>query len=229
MNGGLRAYVKKLSQMDAEHLAGHDCMFARRLEDLRKFQAEVEPAIAEAMTAAFEAGTDDPLTFMGEHMLRSKAKPKSEPAEDSRKRRATLDAAAPLLAHHFRGPDRLGALVLAPSADASTAGADIRLLSARKLVEYIDGGGRMEIRQALEAKGADVFLDAETTRKLLPELETKDSKRCTFPGVAALSYAWERADNPDPEGKQLAQLRPCLLYTSPSPRDRTRSRMPSSA
>ena len=25
------------------------------------------------------------------------------------------------------------------------------------------------------------------------------------------------------------QLKPCLLYTSPSPRDRTRSRMPSSA
>ena len=96
MSGKLRAYVAKLSQMDAERLAGHDCMFARRLEDLRKFQAEVEPAIAEAMTAAFEAGTDDPLTFMGEHMLRSKAKPKSEPAEDSRKRRATLDASAPL-------------------------------------------------------------------------------------------------------------------------------------
>ena len=105
---GLRHYVTKLSQMDAERLAGHDCMFARRLEDLRKFQAQVEPAIAEAMTAAFEAGTDDPLTFMGEHMLRSKAKPKgasgSEPAvdlpgaEDSRKRRATLDASAPLLA-----------------------------------------------------------------------------------------------------------------------------------
>ena len=27
----------------------------------------------------------------------------------------------------------------------------------------------------------------------------------------------------------LAQSKPCLLYTSPSPRDRTRSRMPSSA
>ena len=52
MSGKLRAYVAKLSQMDAERLAGHDCMFARRLEDLRKFQAEVEPAIAEAMTAA---------------------------------------------------------------------------------------------------------------------------------------------------------------------------------
>ena len=35
-----------------------------------------------------------------------------------------------------------------------------------------------------------------------------------------------------PEGgcaKRKDQLRDCLLYTSPSPRDRTRSRMPSSA
>ena len=29
--------------------------------------------------------------------------------------------------------------------------------------------------------------------------------------------------------EQLIQQFPCLLYTSPSPRDRTRSRMPSSA
>ena len=28
---------------------------------------------------------------------------------------------------------------------------------------------------------------------------------------------------------QLEDIQPCLLYTSPSPRDRTRSRMPSSA
>ncbi len=28
---------------------------------------------------------------------------------------------------------------------------------------------------------------------------------------------------------QIAEMRTCLLYTSPSPRDRTRSRMPSSA
>ena len=32
-----------------------------------------------------------------------------------------------------------------------------------------------------------------------------------------------------PELGQLAQAFGCLLYTSPSPRDRTRSRMPSSA
>ena len=29
--------------------------------------------------------------------------------------------------------------------------------------------------------------------------------------------------------EQAPSLKPCLLYTSPSPRDRTRSRMPSSA
>ena len=29
--------------------------------------------------------------------------------------------------------------------------------------------------------------------------------------------------------EKLAEVRTCLLYTSPSPRDRTRSRMPSSA
>ena len=31
------------------------------------------------------------------------------------------------------------------------------------------------------------------------------------------------------DGKVIAELYDCLLYTSPSPRDRTRSRMPSSA
>ena len=31
------------------------------------------------------------------------------------------------------------------------------------------------------------------------------------------------------ETKKVAQENTCLLYTSPSPRDRTRSRMPSSA
>ena len=36
-------------------------------------------------------------------------------------------------------------------------------------------------------------------------------------------------DNPDLAHKQLHQNQSCLLYTSPSPRDRTRSRMPSSA
>ena len=34
---------------------------------------------------------------------------------------------------------------------------------------------------------------------------------------------------PPPNGEEMAWAKICLLYTSPSPRDRTRSRMPSSA
>ena len=37
------------------------------------------------------------------------------------------------------------------------------------------------------------------------------------------------AMNPAALKKNLPELKSCLLYTSPSPRDRTRSRMPSSA
>ena len=120
------------------------------------------------------------------------------------------------MAAHFHGRGRLAALVLGPADDATTAGADIRLLSARKLVAYIDGGGRLAIRQTLEAAGKDIFLDAATVRGLLPELETKDRqdsiRHCTFSGVVALSYAWVRADDPDPAGAQLAQLRPVLVW-----------------
>ena len=39
----------------------------------------------------------------------------------------------------------------------------------------------------------------------------------------------ERTIQFNDDGTSLTQVLPCLLYTSPSPRDRTRSRMPSSA
>ena len=60
----------------------------------------------------------------------------------------TLDPTKPLKAPHFRHARRVAALVLGPAGGGdSTAGADIRLLSARKLVAHIDGGGKMQIRQ----------------------------------------------------------------------------------
>ena len=43
-------------------------------------------------------------------------------------------------------------------------------------------------------------------------------------GVYKLAVRWKLY-----EAQMLNQLKNCLLYTSPSPRDRTRSRMPSSA
>ena len=46
----------------------------------------------------------------------------------------------------------------------------------------------------------------------------------------ALNKLWKNRQNyDDSKGKLRSYLFSCLLYTSPSPRDRTRSRMPSSA
>ena len=44
-------------------------------------------------------------------------------------------------------------------------------------------------------------------------------------GVATLAWSFAK----ERQGRSAAAARACLLYTSPSPRDRTRSRMPSSA
>ena len=141
----------------------------------------------------------------------SKSKPQVAPAQ-----RPVLDAdedpSAPLQAHHFHGHDRLAALVLVPAGGDSTAGADIRLLSARKLVKYIDGGGKMLSRQEIEAAGTDLYLDAATVHGLVPELETTEDGRCTFSGVVALSYAWVTPADPDPNRAQLAQLKPVLVW-----------------
>ena len=61
--------------------------------------------------------------------------------------------------------------------------------------------------------------------------ETKESMENSLRDVARFRY--NCMQHPDymfpPESDRLRELCACLLYTSPSPRDRTRSRMPSSA
>ena len=42
-------------------------------------------------------------------------------------------------------------------------------------------------------------------------------------------YTWRYLDTEKPALDEISLKINCLLYTSPSPRDRTRSRMPSSA
>ena len=48
-------------------------------------------------------------------------------------------------------------------------------------------------------------------------------------GAADHTDAYVKLQFTDAEGAPLTRTYTCLLYTSPSPRDRTRSRMPSSA
>ena len=64
----------------------------------------------------------------------------------------------------------------------------------------------------------------------------KDLRLFVLLAATAAALAWFLADERALHGEQTARiadlesrLRDCLLYTSPSPRDRTRSRMPSSA
>ena len=48
-------------------------------------------------------------------------------------------------------------------------------------------------------------------------------------GLITLETDKASMDVPAPESGKIESITICLLYTSPSPRDRTRSRMPSSA
>ena len=60
----------------------------------------------------------------------------------------------------------------------------------------------------------------------------KNIYRLSDEQIASLDEAEERMEVLDISGAEeilLRMLKDCLLYTSPSPRDRTRSRMPSSA
>ena len=70
-------------------------------------------------------------------------------------------------------------------------------------------------------KGSDVFLGLSAKGVLKKEMVKSMAKN---PVIFACA-------NPDPEitPEEINEVRNCLLYTSPSPRDRTRSRMPSSA
>lgn len=150
----------------------------------------------------------------------------------------SIDPMSPLMVHNFHYMGRMACLLL-PQGDADVP--DIRLLDARKLIEYIDSGGKMVIRQTLEAERPDIFLTDTVVRSFLGELEVGNEPNsnqkemlaklsasseqfksagiksiplncCTFPPVTGLSYAWVRPDNPDPTGEQLKSLRPVLAW-----------------
>ena len=64
-----------------------------------------------------------------------------------------------------------------------------------------------------------------------PDVELLATSRGTDRTSVPLGDRYRALDITDPEQVDAVfdEFRPCLLYTSPSPRDRTRSRMPSSA
>ena len=103
------------------------------------------------------------------------------------------------------------------------------------LLEETRGKGRVVQKNALRRMGARLDPDRHMTRDELRALLQDEelagslvhSLMTVGQGIRSTPMQW--AD----EGKKLdcavKHLSCCLLYTSPSPRDRTRSRMPSSA
>ena len=78
----------------------------------------------------------------------------------------------------------------------------------------------------IETSARHIHLTQETVEKLFGKgYELTIRKPLSYPGQYACN---ERLTIVGPK-KEMANVSICLLYTSPSPRDRTRSRMPSSA
>ena len=97
---------------------------------------------------------------------------------------------------------------------------DAGLQPQRRQLRQVVGAVQQPGGQALE-------LDAVDLGRALEEAQTRDRARVAVPVVGLLLVA-EVGDDVVREDPGLAD-NICLLYTSPSPRDRTRSRMPSSA
>ena len=91
------------------------------------------------------------------------------------------------------------------------AGAVSDQILAGTTYEYVDPGTRIVVAAAVDAAGtagADTSMDFTVNNAEF----AKDASVSTL--VTGQPFGWNNT---------------CLLYTSPSPRDRTRSRMPSSA
>ena len=93
-----------------------------------------------------------------------------------------------------------------------------------------------ELRAELQAAGYEFTSETDTeviAHRVHYHLQkTRDLFKAVRATVAELEGAYALAVISQKEPGRLVLARqgcPCLLYTSPSPRDRTRSRMPSSA
>ena len=72
-------------------------------------------------------------------------------------------------------------------------------------------------------------IDAKPEIMTLPSDQNATGRTFGAEEIEMLTAAIESGTLTSTKGTFVKQLEACLLYTSPSPRDRTRSRMPSSA
>ena len=89
----------------------------------------------------------------------------------------------------------------------------------------------MEVYKASDYEDGEAPLTTLTTKTLSSPLAKGDSDSISFTwAVKNGDFIFVAILDPDDTIKEVDETNnSCLLYTSPSPRDRTRSRMPSSA
>ena len=112
------------------------------------------------------------------------------------------------------------------SATLAAAGGD-----ALAVIGYLDQGGKGVIEASLDAGSFDTFIlsDGMIGQSLVDAFGKDLSKSFgSLPGSTGKG-AGIFAEVAKAGGVEASGPYTCLLYTSPSPRDRTRSRMPSSA
>ena len=110
----------------------------------------------------------------------------------------------------------------------------------RALISVSDKTGIVEFAQALQAQNVEI-LSTGGTYKLLCDNNIAAIEVSEYTGFPEMMDGRVKTLHPKVHGGILARrgqddavmaehgINACLLYTSPSPRDRTRSRMPSSA
>ena len=103
------------------------------------------------------------------------------------------------------------------------------------LKRFATDKGRMleKVRQLQCAEGAYIAEEVAVPSDALAlyiSVNPRCAVRASFQTIIALTESLQRDhQNLNPHSEAMTQLHNCLLYTSPSPRDATLSRMPSSA
>ena len=125
------------------------------------------------------------------------------------------------LGYIFEGETDLGQLYLDNSLYAGDGDLMARMDQLAELPLYTDPGDRWIYSYSIDVLGAIVQVASGQ-----PFEDYLETEIFTPLGMNSTGFFF---DDVDFEEEDLAPLYVCLLYTSPSPRDRTRSRMPSSA
>ena len=97
---------------------------------------------------------------------------------------------------------------------------------ARPIAMFVDQSDTESTSAAIDAGVSAYVVDGLSKQRIKPVLDLAVRR---FHAFSSLQRELDEAKNALAERATVDRAKACLLYTSPSPRDRTRSRMPSSA